>query len=387
MVDRVMASGGEIVATRVATSLDPERFESILCATRRSDPGELERVAESGIRVLELARRSRFDIAAWTPLLRLLQRERPEVLHAHKFGSNVWAALLGRTCGVPVVVAHEHTWSYTGKPLRRLLDRRLVAPAVDAFLSVSEEDRRRMIEIEHVDPAKLRYLPNGIPDLAPGDGQKLRRSLGIGSGAPVVGTVCALRPQKALEVLLEAGARLLRAFPDLTILVAGEGPERARLERTAAELGIAASVRFLGPQPHDRVADVLDALDVAVLSSDFEGMPVAVIEFMAAAKPIVATRVGGVPALVDDGVHGLLVPPRDPPRLADAVGTLLRDPRLGERLGTEARTRQQRQFRLETMVRRLELLYECLYACSARGRAEAATGRRPASREASDALA
>ena len=365
LVDKPTVTGGaERLAAVVAMKLDPARFESVLCASRQTDEPLLDReLEEAGIGVLALGRRSTLDLLAWRPLVSLL-RDGVDVVHAHMFGSNVWGTVLGRLSGVPVVVAHEHTWSFQGRPLRRFLDRELVARWADVFVAVSGEDRRKMIEVEGVDPAKIRLIPNGIPSPAKGAGADVRTELGIEPGAPVLGVVCELRAQKALEVLFEAAALLLVEFPTLTVLVAGDGPERARLEEGARRLGVADTVLFLGIRRD--VPAVLAAVDVAVLSSDYEGSPLSVMEYMAAAKPVVSTRVGGVPELVAEDVHGLLVEPRDPEALAEAVARLLRDPALAKRLGAVGRKRQQREFSLEAMVRRIEDLYEELWLASGR---------------------
>ena len=365
LVDKPTVTGGaERLAAVVAMKLDPARFESVLCASRQTDEPLLDReLEEAGIGVLALGRRSTLDLLAWRPLVSVL-RDGVDVVHAHMFGSNVWGTVLGRLSGVPVVVAHEHTWSFQGRPLRRFLDRELVARWADVFVAVSDEDRRKMIEVEGVDPAKIRLIPNGIPSPANGAVTDVRAELGIESGVPVLGVVCELRAQKALEVLFEAAALLLAEFPTLKVLVAGDGPERARLEEGARRLGVADTVLFLGIRRD--VPAVLAAVDVAVLSSDYEGSPLSVMEYMAAAKPVVSTRVGGVPELVREDVHGLLVEPRDPEALAEAVTRLLRDPALAKRLGTEGRQRQQREFSLEAMVRRIEDLYEELWLASGR---------------------
>ena len=365
LVDKPTVTGGaERLAAVVAMKLDPARFESVLCASRQTDEPLLDReLEEAGIGVLALGRRSTLDLLAWRPLVSLL-RDGVDVVHAHMFGSNVWGTVLGRLSGVPVVVAHEHTWSFQGRPLRRFLDRELVARWADVFVAVSGEDRRKMIEVEGVDPAKIRLIPNGIPSPASGAGADVRTELGIEPGAPVLGVVCELRAQKALEVLFEAAALLLAEFPTLKVLVAGDGPERARLEEGARRLGVADTVLFLGIRRD--VPAVLAAVDVAVLSSDYEGSPLSVMEYMAAAKPVVSTRVGGVPELVAEDVHGLLVEPRDPEALAEAVARLLRDPALARRLGAEGRRRQQREFSLEAMVGRIEDLYEELWLASGR---------------------
>jgi glycosyltransferase involved in cell wall biosynthesis len=364
MIDRLAPSGAEIYASRVAAELDRERFERILCVTRPSPGQSTAALDEAGVRLLFLERRSTFDLRSWRPLVSLLRRERVEILHSHKFGSNVWAALLSRLVRVPVFVAHEHTWSYEGQWLRRFLDRRLVAPAAKIVLTVSRADRRRMVEIEHVDPRKVLFVPSGVRPHAPPGRRDLRAELGVAPDTLLVGTVCGLRPQKALDVLVRASAQLAAQVPGVHVAVLGDGPERSSLEALCTELAVERTVTFLGAWPHEDVPDFLEALDVGVLSSAFEGTPLAVLELMAAGRPVVATAVGGVPDLIEDGVQGLLVPPGKPDALADALRAVLRDPALREAMGAAARERQQAEFDFSRMVRRLEAVYEELLAGS-----------------------
>jgi glycosyltransferase involved in cell wall biosynthesis len=364
MIDCLMTSGAEILATQIASGLDPERFESILCSTRPSAPEHVAAARDAGVTVLELPRRSKFDLWQWRPLVRLLRSGSVDVLHAHKIGSNLWASIFSYLAHVPVLIAHEHTWSFEGKPLRRLVDRDLIARRADVVLAVSESDRDKMIGLEGMPAEKVRFVPNGIPDRPLGDGAALRAELGLHASVPVVGTVCGLRSQKAVEDTIEAVARLAPEHPDLCLLVVGDGPERNRLEREAAPLG--ARVRFLGRRPNAEMPDILAAMDVLVSSSTFEGTPLSILEWMAAGKAIVATAVGGVPAILEDGVHALLLPPRDPAALASVVGRLLADPDERRRLGEAARRRQQEEFRLTRTIRILERLYEDLYTAAVR---------------------
>ena len=366
MVDALNAGGAEILAGQVARGLDPARFESLLCSTRPSPPGQAAALHEAGVEVLELGRRSRGDLRSWLPLVRLLRGGRVHVLHAHKFGSNLWAALLTRIAPVPVLVAHEHSWSFAGRaaPLRRLADRELIARAAAAFVAVSERDRERMVSLERIPAEKVVLVRNCVPDRPPGDGARARRELGIPPEAPVVGTVCGLRPEKAVELALAAAARAAERHPELRFLAVGDGPERARLEREAERLRLRAV--FAGRRPSDEVPELVAAMDVVVLTSRFEGMPLAVLEWMAAGRAIAAFRVGGVPTILADGVEGVLVPPRAAAALGDVVARLLADPEERLRLGAAARRRQQAEFRLAHTVGALEDLYERLWAAAAR---------------------
>jgi glycosyltransferase involved in cell wall biosynthesis len=362
----VRIGGAEFLAATISMRLDRRRFEPTLCSTRICPGPTFEaELRAAGVRVLSLSRRTRGDVMAWRPLLALLRRERIDILHAHKFGSNVWGTVLGRLAGVPVVIAHEHTWSFKGHALRRLLDRELIARFADVFLAVSREDRRRMIEIEGIDPQRIRYIPNGIEMQTP-SGTDVRAELGIPPTSPVVGSVGVLRPQKALAVLVKAAALLTRRFPQLRVLIVGTGPEEEKLRALVGRLGLTETVLFLGRRSD--VPDLLAAVDLAVCCSDYEGSPLAVLEYMAAGKPVVATRVGGIPDQIEDGVHGLLVDPRDEQRLAEAVEALLLDSDRRVAMGARARERQRREFDLDVLVRRLEALYEELFATSGRAR-------------------
>src|SRR5215212_7304168 len=178
LVDRLGTGGAEGLAIRTTTRLDPERFDRTLCASRRFDVAISKRhvanaladLKAANVRVMGLKRTSARQVWAWWPLYRLLRREGVDVLHSHKFGSNLWGTIVGRLARVPVIVAHEHTWSYEGQPLRRLADRAVIARGSTAFVAVSREDQRRMVEVEGIRPEDTLFIPNGIPAPPPPSG-------------------------------------------------------------------------------------------------------------------------------------------------------------------------------------------------------------------------
>lgn len=367
MVDTITRpGGGERLAVENAIGLDPALYERSLCITRWDDTLEevepaasiLDRLRAADVRVIRLRRRSRWALWGWWPLLKVLRRERIDILHGHLFGSNVWAALLGRLTRVSVVVAHEHMWAYGGNRLRPFLDRNLIARWSAAFVAVSAEGRRRMIEDERIDPTDIVVIANGISGFEPGDGSQMRAALGIPLDAPVVGSVGHLRAEKAFEVLIEAVAIARDTHPGLVALVAGEGPCRTALEELRARLGLEGGVRLLGAR--DDIPDLLATLDVAVCCSDFEGGPLSVMEYMEAGLPVVATRVGGLPELVRDGESGVLVPPRDPGALAEAMAQMLDDASLRARMGARGRELQHEVGGLDRWIARIEGLYGAL---------------------------
>lgn len=357
------AGGGERLAVQVATRLDRRRFESFLCAPRCCSPpldagtrAALEELRRAQVGFLGLGRRHKADLWPFRRLIAFLRHQRIDVLHAHKFGSNVWGTLLGRAAGVPVVICHEHSWSYVGQPVRRVLDRHLIARWSDVLIAVSREDQRRMVEVEGISLEDTVFIPNGASLSARSPGADVRAELDIPRDALVVGSVGFLRVPKRHDLLLRAVSRLRRSRAELHVVIVGEGAGRGELESLSSTLGLEARVHLLGQRLD--VPDVLAALDVAVLASDSEGAPLSILEYMEAGLPIVASRVGGIPGLIEDGVQGLLVPPGDELALAQALDRVLSAPQEARRLGVAAQARWRAQFDLDAMVRRLEGLYE-----------------------------
>jgi glycosyltransferase involved in cell wall biosynthesis len=348
------SGGGERFAVGLAAHLPRDRFEVALCATRSVKPPWDRTLRESGVPWFALGRRATADVLPLARLARTLRSRRVDVLHAHMFGSNVWGTIVGRAARVPVVVAHEQTWDYEGQPLRRLLDGRLIGRHADAFVAVSTADRDRMVALEGVPPAKVRVELNGfVPRTGPRPPARLREELGLDSSTPLVGTAAILRPQKALEVLLDAFARLRDRSAHLVI--AGDGSEREALELRARELGIAGRTHFLGLR--DDVDAILAGVDVAAMSSNFEGTPLFAFECMAAGTPIVATAVGGLPDMLEDGRSAVLVPRRDPAALAAGIDGLLADPARRETLAAAASERL-RPYRIDVVAERFGALYD-----------------------------
>lgn len=352
--------GAEKVAVDLATSLDRDRFEPLFCAIKRprapTREGELR---AAGVPFFPLDRGSIRDPRGLAALVRLLRRERVDILHSHLWDANVMASVAGRLARTPVLVAHEHTWSFEGEPVRVATDRFLVARSASAFVCVSAADRRKMIEIERIPPERIRVVTNGIAPLPAPSGRDVRAELGLAPTAQVIGVVAVFRMQKRLDILVRALARLARRLPDPQLVIAGDDVglgARRQVEQLAEALGLTSRLHVLGQR--EDIADVLAAFDVACLASDYEGMPLSLMEYMAAGKPIVSTGVGGVVEMIEHGVEGLLVPRREPDALAEALETVLTNRGLAESLGRAAQARQRRDFSLEAVVARVEDLYD-----------------------------
>ena len=227
-----MASGSP---SRTRACLDPERFERTLCITRFDPEHRSKEPAASliaglerdGVRVIGLERKGKLSLGAWMPLVKLLRSEDVDVLHGHMFGSNVWAAILGRLCRVPAVVAHEHMWSYDGGRSRAVVDRQLIARGSGAFIAVSENRSRPHGHLRRPATPKTSSSSRMASRLrSPRLGPRRRASLGLGADERVIGSVGHLRPEKAFETLVEAAALLRDQVAGLKVLIAGEGGER-----------------------------------------------------------------------------------------------------------------------------------------------------------------
>jgi glycosyltransferase involved in cell wall biosynthesis len=363
LLTRLADGGAERLTVELACRLPAHGYRVTLCTTRSHDEtapfqaAQAGRLAAAGVQLVSIGRRHRLDSLKMGRLPRLLRSNRVDVLHTHLFHSNLWGTILGRTAGVPVVVAHEHGWSY-GRAYRRWLDGLVVGRLASAFVAGSEWNRQQMIALERVPAQKCVLIPNAFFPRPASDGD-LRRELGLDKDAMLIGTVARLRAEKALDVLLEAFARVWRERPEARLVIAGDGALRADLERRARELGIAQATSFLGRR--EDVQAIIEALDVTVVCSDFESTSLFALEAMTYGAVLVCTAVGGLRELLTDGVNGLLVPPRAPDELAGAILRVADDADRRERLGAAAMARAN-EFSAETLVTRYDELYRSLLA-------------------------
>jgi glycosyltransferase involved in cell wall biosynthesis len=354
--------GAEKLAYEFALRLDPERFKSYLCTIRdRPDRREaIERdraeLASAGVEYIELGESSEFPLrpAPWRRLYATLRRESIDVVHAHMPRASVPGSILARLARVPVVISHEHGSAITGKWIRPFLDRHVVARLSTVILVVSDWDRRQLIELERIPAQRIAILHNGIVS-PPETGPDVRPGMALGPDDRLIGAVGRLYPEKAYDDLIRAVALLDGSVGPVTCAIVGIGPEEQTLRGLIDQLGVGDRLRLVGRRRD--VPDFVRALDVAVMCSRREGSPLALLEYMAAAAPIVATAVGGIPEAVEDGVTGLLVAPSDPPALARAIARVLGDRELARRLGEAARARQRAEYDIGVVIDRLEELY------------------------------
>lgn len=301
-------------------------------------------------------------------LTRLVRARRPQIVHTHMAMAGALGRLAARRAGVPVIVHtfHGHVLSgYFLRPVSKAFvaaERRL-ARWTDALVSISPAVRDELLSFGIGRPGQWHVIPIGLPldGLLAGtpSTQEARLRLGLPPAGPVVGIVGRLVPIKDHSTFLEAAARVARRRPDATFVVAGDGELRVPLEARARSI-LGERVRFLG-WVRDLPA-LYGSLDVVVLTSRNEGTPAALIEAGAAARPAVATRVGGVPEVVRDGATGLLVPPGDPEAVAASVLALLEQGERARALGAAARAWVGGRFSADRLADDVAALYTELLA-------------------------
>jgi glycosyltransferase involved in cell wall biosynthesis len=292
-------------------------------------------------------------------LARLLRTERPAIFHATQSWplAAKWALAAAVAARVPSVATVQLIPEFT---LERssYWQLRALAAGVGRYVGVSRDVARELVERFRYPPSKVTVGYNAVrlerfgEPAPPG----LREQIGGSPERPLVLTPARLDEQKGLPFLLRAAAGL----PGVDFVLAGEGPERASLEALAAELGVAGRIHFLGYRGD--IPQLLAACDVFALPSLYEGSSLAVLEAMAARRPVVSSAIGGTDELIDDGSDGLLVEPGDAEALAAALRRLLDDPGLRDSLAARARERVERDFTPAAMVRRAEAIYGELLA-------------------------
>jgi len=358
LITELDIGGAQKALARLLAHLDRQRFEPTVVCLYNGDKAVAQEIRQLGIPVFDLRMTAKWRFDALWRLYRLLRREHPVILHTWMFHATLIGRLVGILAGVPIRISSRRNVEIGG-PVREWINRWTLWMD-NRVIAVCEEARKAEIHRGGAPPQKVVTIYNGIEVLPlstrEAARENLRAVLGLPPHALLVGIIGRLHPQKGHRVLLEAATHVVARDWQVYFILIGDGPLRHSLEAIAREQGLAGRVHFLGTR-HD-IPQLLAAMDLFVLSSFWEGMPNAVLEAMATGLPVVATAVGGTPEVVVDGVTGLLVPPRDPVALAQAIERLLADPELRHRMGQAGRERVEQHFSVEQMVRKTEALYE-----------------------------
>jgi glycosyltransferase involved in cell wall biosynthesis len=323
-----------------------------------------EELRKRNIRVIPLDHYQRFDIRLLKALIRLFKEEKPDIIHTHGVKANFFCRIASRFLPkIPLVTTVHSVLRYDYSPLAYALASRLelwTRQWNDHFITISRPIQEALAE-EGVNPAKISLVHNGIDAdkfADPGDMAAIRRSLNLPKDSFVIGSICRLVPVKGLSDIMQAMALIVKAHPEVHWLLVGDGPEKRSLEAMAAETGISNRIHFAGFRKD--IPQCMQAIDVYVSSSYSEGMPLSLLEAMAARKPVVTTMVGGIPDFITDGHNGISIPTHRPDEIAEKVTLLLEKEPLRNELTETAYRTVYDNFTLEHMSSKTRAVYERL---------------------------
>ncbi|HRV93205.1 MAG TPA: glycosyltransferase [Anaerolineae bacterium] len=351
--------GAEKVLVHLISKLDRTHFDPIVVCLYDGNGPIAAEIRALNVPVIDLNMRTRWDVTAIRRFYQLVRREKPVIIHASLFHANVIGRLVGRMAGVPLIITCRQNISIGGRWREQI--NRLTASWDDKVVAVCELAREAELEHAGVAQEKVVTIYNTIdPTVFHNDHRpkksNIRNELGIPPDLLLIGSVGRLHPQKGLSYLLEATAQLKKQSPvDFRLLVVGDGQLRDDLIAQSRTLGIADRTIFAGARTD--VPDILGELDIFAFPSLWEGLPLALLEAMAAGLPVVATAVGGTPEVVQNGQTGILVPPGDHQSLAIALERLITEPDLRLKMGQAGLNRIQQAFTVEQMVEKYHNLY------------------------------
>jgi len=359
--------GAERVVEAVARGLDRSRIQPHIF--NLYGPGPIGReLSEAGLHTVSHLASSRFDTRVACRLGRVLDEHGVKAIYITDSALPMfWAGIIRRTRSWPRMVLGFHTTTPLRPSVRAAVSRAMSVPVADRLVALSNDHRRFLAHTLRTQESRIDVVRSGVnlglfnPGMPRAEARLLA---GLPAQVPLAGIIAALRPEKNHSLFLRAARRVLRQIPEARFVIAGDGPERPRIERQCAELGISDRVLLLGTRTD--VALICRGLDVAVLSSSaVETVPLALLEASGCATPSVATAVGSVEEIVVDGETGFTVAPGDEAALAERIGRLLASGALRERLGAAARRRAEERFDEREMIRSYQDLF--LSVAEARG--------------------
>ena len=366
LLDSLNVGGTEVQAVELAIRLSPERYDVTLGCLRARGP-LLERLQGCSVSVREFYPKGGFDsvhgIYQMFRLAMFLRRGRFQIVHTHDLYANVLGIPAAAIARVPVIISSQRDLGHLDlyRSGRRIWLRRLQKLST-AVLTNANAVREAVLAEEHFAPEKVKVIHNGVdlarfsqrsngrawllPNASQEDANQQRWVVLVGN---MHGDV------KGHAVLIAAAEIVIQEFADVRFLFAGDGEQRKTFEEQVSRLGLEKQVYFLGRR--NDVARILSCCDIGVLPSQAEGLPNAVLEYLAAGLPTVASSVGGNVEIVEDGKTGLLVSPGDPSALSAALLRLLRDPGFAAELGRNGRDFVSAEFSFERMIEKTDQMY------------------------------
>jgi glycosyltransferase involved in cell wall biosynthesis len=352
-----LAIGGlQHVVLNLCKNMNRELFDvSVLCLRGK---GELsEEIEKLGIKVFTIPTRTGSNLFAFRYVMSILRRENIDIIHTHNsepFVDGTIAALFSK---VKTIVHTEHGREFPDK-WRYMFEERILSTLAYKVVGVSEDTSQNLIKYFKISPHKITTINNGIDLLKyknTVNSLKKKTELSIENKSPIIGIAARLTAVKGISYLIKAMPTVIRHFPDVTLVIAGEGLIKAQLIEEVHSLKLDHNVKFLGSRMD--MPEILNLLDIFVLPSISEGLPMVLLEAMAAGCPIIASKVGGIPSVITHGENGSLVRPRSVDSLAGEIITLLSNENLMEKYKKYGIKKVEKDYSAAGMTRMYEKLY------------------------------
>ncbi|MBI3802811.1 MAG: glycosyltransferase [Nitrospirae bacterium] len=361
LISRLPSGGVENQLRKVVRLYDRRLFRPIVCCMKeKGETGEAIERDGTPVIVLNRMQRHTFDLRLVGLLRRLMREQRVTILRTHQFHANLYGRIAAISAGVPVILPSFHN-TYARRKRHRSVVNWLLARGTDRLITVSDAVKRDLIRYDHLPEEKIKVIHNGCDIdrfMRPALQEDLRVKWKIPAAAPVIGTVGRLAKEKGQALLIEAVSLLQSEFPDLHLIIVGEGPEREALEKEGARRGLGNRLILTGLQRE--VPDYLALMNLFVFPSLNEGFSNALLEAMAAGKPVIASDIVENVEILPSEKFGLRVPPNDAGALAEKIRFLLKNPSEAEAMGRRAQARVAAEFTDAIMMEKIQRLYQTL---------------------------
>ena len=359
LVEDLKVGGLEMVIASIVLGLDKTKYQSqVWCLAQGGDVAA--ELIGKGASVRILGEKSYYNPLRILHLARLIWKEKFKIIHTHGYFASTFGRTAGLIARVPVIITHVHT-TYHDYKLRNILIENILSRFTDRIIFVSKAVQISMIKNERIREDKTCVIYNGATISSPVNNietiRRGREQLGIDKQDRVIIIVASLTPNKGHSVLLDAFAQVVKKYPHMKLLIVGDGPLMEELLAVTAHLDLSSKVIFTGRRRD--VASLLQLADIFVLSSiTREGLGIALIEAMAMGLPVIGTKVGGIPEVIEHNVNGLLVSPGNPGELAAALEALEQDGNMRERMGKRGKEIYVKKFTMTRMIGLIENLYD-----------------------------
>lgn len=358
VISKLPVGGVENQLLLILKNYDRTKFNPIVCSLL--DKGEIgKEIEEAGIEVISLNKlKHRFDPTIVRDICHLIKKRNIKIVRTHQYHANLYGRLAGWLAKVPCIVASIHNVYTRDKKIHRRIINKLLSRFTDKVVAVSETVKHDILMYDGLSEDKVTVIYNGIDinRFSRINGNIIRKEFKIPFDIPVIGTIGRLTFQKGMKYLLEAVSLVKKRSPKIILLIVGDSPIKDELQNYAKALGMDSHVIFTGSRRD--VPELLSAMDIFVLPSLWEGLPNALLEAMAAGKPIIATDIPPIREIVNSEKVGILVPPQNCNAIADSIEFLFHNKNFAENLANAARERVFTTFHIKTSVRHYTELFE-----------------------------